>query len=159
MIKLKQIFYSIAILLMIIGCKKTAITGESDAFYMKATIDGKSFSTKGELLCLYTKTAGIVVITGTNEDATELFTITSFYELKPGVYQASSANPMSLQFQYVKGDLNYTTMTTGSGSLQIESFDEESKVLKGKFEFKAKELYGTRDIVVSGGEFRCRGIN
>ncbi len=148
--------------LLLMSCRKDDDNGNEEdtpsGYFLKANIDNANFLAQGEMYCTYTNLAGMVVITGINNN-TSMFTITSSYGLKIGTYSASSSQPSNLIFQYVENNVNYTTAETHEGTLEITNIDTASKTLKGKFSFKGKELNGTKVKTITAGEFQCKGRN
>lgn len=151
-------FTLVAVVFLSCSSDDDSQSGNSN-YYLKAKINGTNYNTQGEVYCTYTNIFGIVAITGTNVNGTELFTITSMNGLEIGTYQASASNPFSLTFQYVANEGNYTSTETNEGWLEITSFDETTKTLKGKFAFKAKQLQGEEIKNITEGEFSCKGLN
>ncbi|MCH8555583.1 MAG: hypothetical protein LAT76_10510 [Schleiferiaceae bacterium] len=154
---------SISILfLLLFSCKKddTPSSAPTKEYFLFAKVDGASVQFEGDFFCLYTLLPfGGVSITATNAQATEMFTITISENLAVGNFSFETTTTGAVLGQYVKDNQNFTTMETNTGTLTITAFDADKKVLSGKFNFVAKDLNSSQTVVVTEGEFVCRGVN
>lgn len=158
---IKQFFILTLVFALFMGCSSNDDTtnDNNDSFYMRAKIDGVPYEVTGDLLCTY---ASIVTfnIQSAKTEGQEGITLTILpNNIAVQNYNMQQSTSAIVTGQYYLNDDSYTTQLTNEGSITIQEYNPETKVVKGVFSFKAKDLSGNVTKNITNGSFRCKGLN
>lgn len=165
----KLLFLTIIGLIFITSCSKDENDYKEEnnnaMYFMKSFVDFGAaefqYQTEGNNYCTYTKVGALLNIQSTYPDGSKMITLTMSNFTGVGLYPTiTNIDGVSNIGQYVANGVSFTTTHQNyQGSIKITEYNPATKIIKGEFDLKTRELYGLTQHRLFGGVLVCKGLN